>query len=157
MNDTAPSAADETTDAILDRARERGRQSGVPYAGAVTPAEAHRLHTRGAAVIVDVRTAPEREFVGHFPEAAPLEWRRYGEATPDPAFTDKLAAKFPTGTALLFLCRSAVRSHHAAEAATRAGFTAAFNILEGFEGELGPDGHRGRTGWRAAGLPWRQG
>ncbi len=154
--DIAAGAA-EIAGTLFTRAGERGRQESVPYAGLVTPAEAHRLHADGAAVIVDVRTQPEWEFVGHFPGALHIEWRRYGEATPDPAFVAKLAAAVPRSKPVLFLCRSAVRSHHAAEAAARAGFDAAYNILEGFEGELGPEGQRGRTGWRAAGLPWRQG
>ncbi|PIV91724.1 MAG: rhodanese, partial [Gallionellales bacterium CG17_big_fil_post_rev_8_21_14_2_50_54_146] len=58
---------------------------------------------------------------------------------------------------VLFLCRSGARSHAAASAATAAGFTASYNVLEGFEGD--PDGalHRNTiNGWRAAGLPWIQ-
>jgi rhodanese-related sulfurtransferase len=44
----------------------------------------------------------------------------------------------------------------AAKAATAAGLGPAYNVLEGFEGGLDSEGHRGRTGWRARGLPWRQ-
>ncbi len=34
---------------------------------------------------------------------------------------------------------------------------AAFNILDGFEGAVDPEGHRGTTaGWKVSGLPWRQ-
>ena len=44
----------------------------------------------------------------------------------------------------------------AAEAASGAGYARAYNVTEGFEGPLDADGHRGRRGWRAAGLPWRQ-
>ena len=58
---------------------------------------------------------------------------------------------------MLFLCRSGVRSHHAAEAAARAGFKRAYNVLEGFEGDLDCTRRRGTLGgWRAAGLPWEQ-
>ena len=58
---------------------------------------------------------------------------------------------------LLFLCRSGVRSAHAAMAATAAGFGQAFNVAEGFEGEVDGAGHRGTVdGWKVAGLPWRQ-
>ena len=56
----------------------------------------------------------------------------------------------------MFLCRSGVRSVAAAQAATAAGLGPAYNVLEGFEGDVGADGHRGHSGWRAAGLPWRQ-
>jgi rhodanese-related sulfurtransferase len=59
---------------------------------------------------------------------------------------------------VLFLCRSGQRSDSAARAATAAGYTRAFNVLEGFEGNKDTDGHRGNLGgWRKAGLPWVQG
>ncbi len=42
-------------------------------------------------------------------------------------------------------------------AATKAGFTNVFNILEGFEGDLDEQQRRGAfNGWRHAGLPWVQ-
>jgi rhodanese-related sulfurtransferase len=57
----------------------------------------------------------------------------------------------------MFLCRSGVRSHGAAQLATQAGYTRAMNILEGFEGDLDANGHRGTVGgWRKASLPWVQ-
>ena len=31
-----------------------------------------------------------------------------------------------------------------------------WNTTDGFEGNLDEQGHRGGTGWRAIGLPWRQ-
>ena len=56
----------------------------------------------------------------------------------------------------MFICRSGGRSHQAAAAASAAGYTESFNVLEGFEGEVDPQGHRGTVGgWRKAGLPWR--
>ena len=117
----------------------------------MTPTEAWQLQEAGAAKIVDVRTMPEWQFVGHVPEAPLIEWPRGGEAPLLEAFLDKLREEFEPGDSLLFLCRTGVRSHHAAELATRAGFTGAYNILEGFEGAA-PD-----KGWRAAGLPWSKG
>ena len=98
-----------------------------------------------------MRTLPEWQFVGHVPEAPLIEWPRGGEAPLLEQFLGKLREEFEPGEALLFLCRSGVRSHHAAELATRAGFSGAYNILEGFEGAA-PD-----KGWRAAGLPWKKG
>lgn len=143
---------------LLDPAAARGRAAGLTYAGAVTPAEAHQLFSEGVAVIVDVRTRPEWEFVGHVEGAPLVEWRAYGAAEPDPRFADKLAARFRPDTAILLLCRSGVRSHHAAIAAAQAGFTRVFNILEGFEGDQDDEGRRGTVGgWRHAGLPWAQG
>jgi rhodanese-related sulfurtransferase len=57
----------------------------------------------------------------------------------------------------MFLCRSGVRSRAAAIAMTRAGFSRAYNIAGGFEGDLDGERHRGAAnGWKAAGLPWKQ-
>jgi rhodanese-related sulfurtransferase len=154
----APRAPRRTElDEILARATERGAVQGLAYAGAVTPKEAWRLHSAGAAVIVDVRTGPEREFVGRVPDALAVEWRAYGAKETNPRFLEELEGAAERGDAILFLCRSGVRSHHAAELAARAGFERAFNILEGFEGDLGSDQKRGTLGgWRRAGLPWVQ-
>jgi rhodanese-related sulfurtransferase len=58
---------------------------------------------------------------------------------------------------VMFLCRSGVRSHAAAQLAAQSGYARAMNILEGFEGDLDAHGHRGTVGgWRKAGLPWVQ-
>jgi rhodanese-related sulfurtransferase len=142
---------------ILDRAAGRGRVDAVPYAGLVTPTEAWRLQQAGAASIVDVRTRPEWELVGRVAASTLVEWRRYGESSPDPHFIESLASRFKRGDTLLFLCRSAVRSHYAAAAAASAGFAHAFNVLEGFEGDFDHARQRGHVGgWRAAGLPWIQ-
>ena len=40
---------------------------------------------------------------------------------------------------------------------TAAGLGPAYNILDGFEGGHDADGHRTVSGWKNAGLPWRQG
>jgi rhodanese-related sulfurtransferase len=142
---------------ILDRAATRGRDESVPYAGLVTPAEAWALQQAGAATIVDVRTRPEWEYVGRVRDSVLVEWRRYGESTPNPSFLAELAGHFDRGETLLFLCRSAVRSHHAAATAAAAGFRHAFNVLEGFEGDADGERRRGTLGgWRKAGLPWIQ-
>jgi rhodanese-related sulfurtransferase len=69
------------------------------------------------------------------------------------AFMDQVAAAHKPAEKLLFLCRSGVRSHYAAELAAQAGYPNAYNILEGFEGEHGA----GHNGWRTAGLPWEKG
>ena len=141
---------------ILALAAERARAKGLSYAGEVTPAEAWRLHTAGAAAIVDVRTRPEHEFVGRIPGTPLVEWRRYGDTQPNPNFLRELAGHVNPDQPVLFLCRSGVRSHNAAELATNAGYKQAFNILEGFEGGIDESQRRGSNGWRAAGLPWEQ-
>jgi rhodanese-related sulfurtransferase len=153
----APVAASGELEAILARAAERARASALPYAGAVTPHEAWTLARAGAATIVDVRTRPEWELVGHVPGTPLVEWRRYGEEHANADFIAQLDNVASRDEPLLFLCRSGVRSHHAAQAATRAGFAGAYNILEGFEGDLDATRRRGLLGgWRRAGLPWLQ-
>jgi rhodanese-related sulfurtransferase len=147
----------ESANVIFERAAERAKALGLDYAGAVTPEEAWALKQSGAADIVDVRTQAEYEYVGRIPGTPLVQWRFQGEKQPNPRFIDELAAQFPPERPLLFLCRSAVRSHHAATLATKQGFERAYNILEGFEGDLDPEGHRGtRGGWRKRGLPWEQ-
>ena len=156
---TAGAVLEETLapEAIYGRAAERARSMGLAYAGALTPREAWRLHEAGAGTIVDVRTLPEWEFVGRVPDTILVEWRGFQEQQPNPNFLRQLTEACSRDEPLLFLCRSAVRSHHAAEAAARAGFARSYNILEGFEGNLDARRQRGALGgWRAAGLPWEQ-
>ncbi|HET7548769.1 MAG TPA: rhodanese-like domain-containing protein [Usitatibacter sp.] len=142
---------------ILARAAQRARDGSLAYAGAVTPREAWLLQRLGAATIVDVRTRPEWELVGHVPGAPLVEWRRYGEQQASADFIAQLDNLAARDEPLLFLCRSGVRSHHAAQAAAAAGFTHAYNILEGFEGDIDSERRRGALGgWRHAGLPWIQ-
>jgi rhodanese-related sulfurtransferase len=143
-------------DAIRKAAAARGRAEGLSYAGAVTPAEAHELMKAGAK-LVDVRTKPELQYVGKVPGSLAVEWQTWPGGRPNPEFLGELAASVPKDETVLFLCRSGVRSHAAAEAATREGWKRAYNVLEGFEGDKDPEGHRNTVGgWRKAGLPWTQ-
>lgn len=143
-------------DDILKRADDRGRERGLGYAGAVTPAEAWQLQQAGAAKIIDVRTEPEWLYVGHIPGTQLVQWRPFKAREPDPQFLQNLAAAADPSQPVLFLCRSAQRSHHAATLAAQHGWRA-YNILEGFEGDIDEQEHRGvRGGWRKAGLPWVQ-
>ncbi len=137
----------------------------MTYAGDLTPAEAWDLLAEHPdAVLVDVRTEPEWRFVG-VPDASSLgkraaliEWVTYPTMTPNEDFVQQLlAAGVTPGQPIVMLCRSGQRSIAAAIAATSAGLGPAYNILEGFEGGTDQDGHRGAVGWKAAGLPWRQG
>jgi len=139
----------EAPTAILERAAHRGHRMGLHYAGAVTPTEAHHLAEAGAANIVDVRTQAEWRDVGHVEGPPLIVWPRDGGAQEVTEFLKHLRETFDTSQPLLFLCRSGVRSHHAALAAAMVGFTKAYNVLEGFEGHPGAG-----DGWRAAGLPW---
>ena len=143
--------------AILDRAAQRAQNLGLSYAGAVTPKEAHALIAAGQARLIDVRTRFEAEYVGRIPDTTLIEWKPLGAGDPNPQFLTQLDRVGDQSENYLFLCRSGARSHAAAGKAAAAGYRGAFNILEGFEGDLDSDGHRGtRGGWRKAGLPWIQ-
>src|SRR6476469_9951609 len=143
-------------DEIKKRAAERGKQMGLPYAGALLPTEAHQLMKAGAK-LVDVRTKPEVLYVGRVPGAATVEWQTYPGNRPNPEFIGELAAAIGKDEPVMFLCRSGARSHAAAEAAMRAGWKETYNILEGFEGDKDVQEHRNTVGgWRKAGLPWVQ-
>lgn len=143
---------------ILDSARGRG--TGLPYAGAVTPQEALALLQSSAHVrLIDVRTNAERDWVGRVAIAdaqhGAVQWSTYPGGVPNPDFVAQLSAQAGKDDVLLFLCRSGVRSRHAARVATEAGFANAFDILEGFEGDKDAEGHRKSVGgWCKAGLPW---
>lgn len=135
----------------------------MSYAGDITPQQAWELLQENPdAVLVDVRTDAEWKYVG-VPETSSIgrrtvfvEWVRYPDGAPNGSFVDELAKAGIGSGPVIFLCRSGQRSIGAAEAATAAGLAPAYNVLEGFEGALDADKHRGVQGWRAVGLPWRQ-
>lgn len=147
------------TKAILETAAGRGADLGLPYSGALLPQEAHALlQALPNAKLVDVRTRAEWDWVGRIPGALEIELLTYPGNRPNPAFVDQLQAQVPQDTAVMFICRSGARSHHAAMLAMQAGYAEAYNVLEGFEGDRDGAGHRSTVGgWRAAGLPWVQG
>lgn len=134
----------------------------APYAFAALPDKA---------VIVDVRTIAEWNFVGlpalSADQLVVCEWQRYPDMQLNPEFTanvteavlERSSANTPDeAPEVYFLCRSGARSRSAAIAMTQAGFPKCFNIINGFEGDPDADGHRGTVnGWKVDGLPWRQG
>jgi len=140
----------------------------MSYAGDITPLQAWKLLSDNPrAVLVDVRTDAEWRFVG-VPDLSSLgrevvyiEWNAT-DGTRNENFADELKDRVPPEAAgeerpVVFLCRSGNRSIGAAQVATAGGITPAYNVLDGFEGHLDANGHRGETGWRAVGLPWKQG
>lgn len=149
----------DATEQILANARQRADQMGLPYSGALTPAEAFQLwKSLPGAQLVDVRTRAEWDWVGRIPGAIEIELLGYPGNRPNPAFMQELAQKANPAAPVMFICRSGGRSHNAAMLALQAGFGEAYNVLEGFEGDRDPQGHRNTVGgWRAAGLPWVQG
>lgn len=138
------------------------------YAGDITPEEAWKLLSEDPeAVLVDCRTEAEWRFVG-VPDLTSLdrdvvyiEWNRTDGSHND-GFVDDLLRKIGAAGStsvqrpVVFLCRSGNRSIPAAEAATGVGIGPSYNMLDGFEGNLDAQRHRGTTGWRAVGLPWKQ-
>ena len=148
----------ETPQEILARARERAQQMNLPYAGALLPAEAHTLmQSLPEARLVDVRTRAELEWVGQVPGSVTVEWNAWPGGGRNSNFVAEFEALIGKNALAMFLCRSGVRSHHAAIAVTQAGHAHAYNVLQGFEGDKDADGQRNRLGgWRAAGLPWTQ-
>ena len=151
------SALSET---LLAGARQRAETTSMAYAGAVTPAEAYSLLQESPqALLIDVRTNAERDWIGRVAIAdtqqAAIEWNTYPGGTPNPAFLERLQQVARPDQVLLFLCRSGVRSRHAATLATANGYANCFDILEGFEGDKDDAGHRKTVGgWCLAGLPW---
>lgn len=151
-----PAAAPEVP-AALAEARARGVLEQLRYAGKLSPVDAWQLFSNGDAVLVDVRTAEERKFVGNVPGSTHVAWMTGTAMTKNPRFVRELEAKVKKHEVVLLLCRSGKRSADAAEAATKAGFTNAFNVSEGFEGDLDDKGRRGGLGgWRFNDLPWVQ-
>jgi rhodanese-related sulfurtransferase len=143
--------------AALEAIQSVAKATGLPFAGALPPALAWALASAGEAVLVDVRSAEERKFVGQVPNSLHVAWATGTALTRNPRFVRELEAKTGKTATVLLLCRSGKRSALAAQAATAAGFTRVFNILEGFEGELDEAQHRGgQDGWRFHGLPWVQ-
>lgn len=145
-------------EAIFKTARERARTQGLPYEGALLPAEAHAiLQNQAGAKLVDVRSRAELDFVGRVPGSVEIEWKSYPGMRPNPQFVDQLKQQVPADAVVMFLCRSGGRSHETAAAAAQAGYRDAYNVLEGFEGDRDAGGHRNTTGgWRVRGLPWSQ-
>jgi rhodanese-related sulfurtransferase len=135
------------------------------YAGNVAPQTAWKiLDEHKPAILIDVRTRAEWNYVG-LPDLdtlgkkpALIEWQVFPSMQPNPEFVAALSGALPDrDTALLFLCRSGVRSAAAAKAMTAAGYSTCLNVSDGFEGPLDVTAKRGTAGgWKAAGLPWRQ-
>ncbi|WP_422368296.1 rhodanese-like domain-containing protein [Pelagibius sp.] len=136
------------------------------YAGDLSPAEAWSLLKEDPkAVLVDVRTMPEWNFVG-LPrldglskETICVSWQVFPGMDMNADFAGEVAARgVAKDQPVLLICRSGARSRSAAMALTAAGFGPCYNVAEGFEGDRNGDLHRGSVGgWKVAGLPWAQG
>ena len=128
------------------------------------------LANKTRAIMVDVRTNAEWSFVG-IPDLSSLnkqvmliEWKEFPTMAQNETFASQLMDNLD-GTAptdVYFLCRSGVRSLAAADLminvfADQGWSVNCINVTEGFEGDVDPNGHRGKlNGWKASGLAWRQ-
>ena len=141
---------------LLNLARTRACELKLPYAGALTPKEAHEIwQLAPGAKIVDVRTRAEWDWVGRIPGAEEIEWLHYPTNQPNSHFLAQLKQQVDPEALVMFICRSGARSHNAACLASQAGYYECYNVLEGFEGDKDAHGQRGKTGgWRHSGLPW---
>lgn len=138
----------------------------MSYAGDVSPVDAWKgLSEDKTAVLIDVRTQPEWAFVG-VPDLRTLGkktgfvcWQVFPQMQVDPEFVAKVEQLVggERNAPVYFICRSGARSRSAAQALTAAGYSRCYNVAGGFEGDVDPEGHRGRTnGWKASDLPWVQ-
>ncbi|MEM6998470.1 MAG: rhodanese-like domain-containing protein [Pseudomonadota bacterium] len=130
----------------------------------ITPNQANEiLKQEKDAVLVDVRSSMEYEYVGHPLNAVHLPIKEPPDWETDLGFVEKVRSKFQNeltenpDRSFLMLCRSGVRSGLAAEMLVKEGFTSVYNVLEGFEGDKDDNGHRNTiNGWRFHNLPWEQ-
>jgi sulfur dioxygenase len=126
------------------------------YSGDVSPPLAYDWLRAGHAVLVDIRTAAERAWVGFVPDVPGIEWKIWPGMALNADFDAQLQAAVPAGSKVVLMCRSGIRSIPAAQRAQALGYQA-FNMLEGFEGDPDDQAHRNTVGgWRQRGLPWRQ-
>lgn len=144
--------------ALLEQARQRGKQTNALYSGALLPNEAYQVSQLApGAKLVDVRSKAELDFVGRIPGAIEIEWATYPGMKANPNFLASLEQQVDKESLVMFICRSGARSHNAAVLAEKAGYSEVYNVLEGFEGEKNSEEHRNSVnGWKAKGLPWQQ-
>jgi rhodanese-related sulfurtransferase len=145
-----------TLSEILENAEKRASAKNLPYKGELTPREAFELlQHEPSTVLVDVRSRAELELVGRIPSAAHIEWAFYPGMTPNHAFAEQLINAIDKDLTVVFACRTGGRSHNAALVAQQLGYSKAYNMLEGFEGDMNSLNQRMQiNGWKHAGLPW---
>jgi len=116
------------------------------------------LQQNSKAVLIDVRTKVEYAFVGHPKGAFHIPWKEAPDWQLNPQFIEDVKKTVPDSEApILLLCRSGHRSQDAAKALEQAGYRHLVNVVDGFEGPLDENNHRGNLGgWRFQGLPWEQ-
>lgn len=132
--------------------------------------------TLGAkALMVDVRTAAEVEYVGT-PDTVDANisymvddysaWddkKSRFAMSPNSGFLTKISdamtkAGLDKNSEVIVICRSGDRSARAADLLSNAGYTKVYSVVDGFEGDMAKEGdNKGKrtvNGWKNAGLPW---
>ena len=120
--------------------------------------------------VLDVRTPEEYMFVGHAEMARSIPFLfvvyRWDDEIGgyalklNPKFVEQVKEWAKPKDTLLVMCRSGDRSARAVDALAKAGFTNAFTIIDGMEGDTVKDpgnlfhGKRMKNGWKNSGLPW---
>ena len=129
----------------------------------------------GKALLIDVRTAAEVEYVGTADMVdANISYMIDDYSTwddkksrfmmsPNSGFLTKISdvlakAGLDKTSNVIVMCRSGDRSARAADLLSNAGYTNVYSVVDGFEGDLAKDGdNKGKrmvNGWKNAGLPW---
>ena len=137
------------------------------YAGDVTAKDTWQaLQEDPNAVLIDVRTKVEWQLIGQpdlsgvDKEPVYLQWVTTEGINKN--FVTELKAALEerdvaTDAPLYFMCQSGGRSKVAAMQCTELGYTACYNLAEGFEGDLDEHKHRNSvSGWKFSSLPWTQ-
>jgi rhodanese-related sulfurtransferase len=148
------------------------QQPKKPVLTSIMPDEAWEMLQADATMIfVDIRSSGEFFFVGHPKGAIHLAWVDEPDWVVNPYFINDVRRvaqnKLETlenkstmsaeNIPLLLICRSGHRTLDAGKLLCDSGFTKVYNVLEGFEGPLDEERHRGTLGgWRYYKLPWEQ-
>src|ERR1035441_6249183 len=104
---------------ILVKARENAQQTGLRYAGDISPSDAWQIFEQGDAKLIDVRTVKERQSVGYVPGSIHVAWAIGNPMVSNPRFVRELEIKAGKLDVILLLCRSGKRSVSAAETVSR--------------------------------------
>ena len=88
------------------------------------------------------------------------EKKKESAMKPNPNFVKEINQRFAKDDTILVICRSGNRSAASVNLLAKAGFTKAYNITDGFEGDKikepqSPNlGKRMQNGWKISNLPW---
>lgn len=141
---------------LMNKAKQRALSKFLPYAGELTPQEVFDfLQQDQNAVLIDVRSQAELDLVGRVPNASHIEWAFYPGMVANTDFAAQLQKQVSQDKTIIFMCRTGGRSHNAALVAQQLGYSQAYNMAEGFEGEANAAKQRTLiNGWKHANLPW---